>query len=183
MQILPRCDPRLNNARIPRRGSPHAIPSTRDRSADPAVLQGEAAKPWFLAVGFLRPHLPFVSSQQFFDLYPPSVVQPPPDQQPPQGMPPVAWQSYGELRSYADQAAGNYSGAAGTVLPASDMLALRRAYYASVSMTDAFVGKVMRAFEKTPFVGSTVISIWGDHVSSLSEREQTNVRVRVCLLA
>lgn len=85
----------------------------------------------FVAVGFHKPHLPFVASEQFFDdFYPTGAIQLPPDQQPPAGMPPVAWSAYGELRNYQDEA--NHSGAPGTVLPKDDVLALRRAYYASV---------------------------------------------------
>ena len=56
------------------------------------------------AVGFHKPHLPFVASAQYFVPYPPSGIALPPDQEPPAGMPPVAWSSYGELRNYADQA-------------------------------------------------------------------------------
>ena len=108
-----------------------------------------------------QPHLPFVAPAQFFDLYPPSAVELPPDQQPPKGMPSVAWSAYGELRNYNVQKAGHYSGQPGTVLPKEDTLALRQAYYASVSWTDFLVGKVMRALEASPFSATTVISFWG----------------------
>ena len=51
----------------------------------------------------------------------------------------------------------------GTVLPDWDVLALRRAYYASVSQTDAMLGKVMDALNASPFAKNTVVSFWGDH--------------------
>ena len=51
--------------------------------------------------------------------------------------PQVAWSGYGELRAYADQARLNNSGAPGDVLPAWDVKALRRAYYASVPPASA----------------------------------------------
>ena len=62
----------------------------------------------------------------------------PPDQQPPQGMPHVAWSAYGELRNYVGQS--KKTAEPGDVQPESDVLALRRAYYASVTQTDAMLG-------------------------------------------
>lgn len=57
----------------------------------------------------------------------------------------------------------------GTVLPDWDVLALRRAYYASVSQTDAMLGKVMDALNASPFAKNTVVSFWGDHGWQLGE--------------
>lgn len=95
-------------------------------------------RPFFLAVGFHKPHLPFVASKQFFDHYPPTAIQLPPDHEmPPKDMPAVAWSSYGELRAYADQVKLKATGAPGTKLPDDDVLALRRAYYAAVSQVRA----------------------------------------------
>ncbi len=62
-------------------------------------------------------------------------------------MPAIAWQNYGELRSYADIAALNASGDPGTVLPKDEVLDLRRAYYAAVTQTDFMVGKVLAALQ------------------------------------
>jgi len=156
-----------------------AKPLPDNQTADHAVaalarLKAEAAagdtRPWFLAVGFHKPHLPFVASQHFFDdYYPPAAISLPPNQMPPAGMPPVAWSSYGELRAYTDVAQLNASGAPGTVLPSTDVLELRRAYYASVTQTDAMLGRVMAALEASGFEDQTVVSIWGDHGWQLGE--------------
>jgi iduronate 2-sulfatase len=62
----------------------HAV-STLE-ALESAAAAGTLTKPFFLAVGFHKPHLPFVASEEFFDYYPPSSVQLPPDQQPPAGM-------------------------------------------------------------------------------------------------
>jgi len=126
-------------------------------------------RPFFMAVGFHKPHLPFVASQEFFDLYPMDSVSLPYNQQPPEGMPKVAWSAYGELRNYADQASLNATGQPGTVLPEQDVLQLRRAYYAAVSQTDAMIGKVLAALEHTGESDNTVISFWGDHGWQLGE--------------
>lgn len=148
----------------------HPLPD--NQTADHAVETLKAlaekhvagAKPWFVAVGFHKPHLPFVASEQFFDdFYPASEIELPPNQQPPEGMPPVAWSSYGEIRAYSDIKALNATGAPGTVLPKQDVLELRRAYYASVTQTDFMLGKVMSELKSGPFASNTVVSIWGDH--------------------
>jgi iduronate 2-sulfatase len=111
-----------------------------DNGGEEGVKSG-ATRPFFLAVGFHKPHLPFVASAQYFDYYSPSVVKLPDDNQPPHGMPPVAWSNGGELLNYQDQPK-NATGAPGTDLPDADVLDLRRAYYASVTQTDDMLGKV-----------------------------------------
>jgi iduronate 2-sulfatase len=126
-------------------------------------------RPFFLAVGFHMPHLPFVASSKYYDYYPNSSIELPYNQQPPAGMPAVAWQTYGELRGFVDIAALNVTGEAGTVLPTEDVLALRRGYYAAVTQTDALIGRVLEALDRTGEADDTVISFFGDHGWQLGE--------------
>ena len=105
--------------------------------------------------------MPFVFPESKLALYPEEEIRLPTDQQPPKGMPPVAWSAYGELRNYADAAALNQSGAPGTVLPPDYVKELRRAYYSAVSHTDDQVGTVMAALKASRFAANTVVSIWG----------------------
>lgn len=130
---------------------------------------GDVENPFFLAVGFHKPHLPFVSPERFFQSYPEEDIQLPEDQNPPKNMPEVAWSSWGELRSYLDIAAIGNSGAPGDHLPANVTKALRRAYYASVSWTDFNIGRVVKALEDNGYINNTVISFWGDHGWQLGE--------------
>ena len=125
--------------------------------------------PFFLAVGFHKPHLPFVAPERFFNSYPMEDINLPGDQNPPQDMPKVAWSSWGELRAYLDIAALDESGAPGDHLPANVTKALRRAYYASVSWTDYNIGRVVKALEDNGYLNNTVISFWGDHGWQLGE--------------
>jgi len=126
-------------------------------------------RPFFLAVGFHKPHLPFVASEKYFQYYPNSSVHLPGNQYPPEGMPQIAWSSYGELRNYQDQKALKPSGQAGTILPKADVLELRRAYYASVTQTDDMIGRVLKALDETGEADNTVIALWGDHGWQLGE--------------
>ena len=124
--------------------------------------RGEGATPFFLAVGFHKPHLPFVSPARFFESYPVEEIQLPANQLPPKGMPHVAWSAWGEMRAYLDIAALNNSGKPGDLLPANVTKALRRAYYASVSFTDHNIGLVLAALDKHGYTASTIVSFWGD---------------------
>ena len=88
-----------------------------------------------------RPHLPFVAPAAKFALYPPSEIKLPADQQPPSGMPRIAWSNSGELFGYnwtATLDPEKYHGLQpGQVLPPEVVLDLRRAYYSAVSHVSA----------------------------------------------
>lgn len=125
--------------------------------------------PFFIAVGFHRPHLPFVFPESFLKYYPDENIRLPPNPYAPVNMPEVAWSSYGELRAYGDQSKLNASGMINTTLPMKDVRALRRAYYSAVSWTDSLVGYVLQQLQKYGFENNTIISFWGDHGWQLGE--------------
>ncbi|XP_065845713.1 iduronate 2-sulfatase-like [Oscarella lobularis] len=126
-------------------------------------------KPFFLGVGFHRPHLPFIVPEQFFDFYPPEDIRLPDNDYAPVGMPPVAWSNYGELRDYGDIAKLNASGAINSTLPPQVIKDLRRAYYSALSFTDALIGTVMDELKNLGLADNTIISFWGDHGWQLGE--------------
>ena len=86
-------------------------------------------QPFFLAVGFHKPHLPFVFPEEYLQFYPRDAIRVPDNQFAPEDMPEIAWTGYGELRSYADIKKLHASGQPNTTLPASVVMDLRRAYY------------------------------------------------------
>lgn len=118
--------------------------------------------PFFLAVGFLKPHLPFVSPKKYWDLYDPDKIPGPTINRLPDGAPEFAGHNNGELHSYANIPAGN---------PIPEPLAkqLRHGYYASVSYTDAQVGRLLDALKKEGLEDNTVVVLWGDHGWQLGE--------------
>ena len=78
-------------------------------------------------------------------------------------MPEIAWSDYSELRAYADIAELHASGAINSTLPAKLVRDLRRAYYSTLSYTDALIGKVLSKLEDVGMANNTIVSFWGDH--------------------
>jgi iduronate 2-sulfatase len=122
-------------------------------------IQGAAAKPdepFFIAVGFLKPHLPFVAPKKYWDLYDPAKLPMPQVLEPPKDAPSYAPQFGGELRSYSDMP---QQGPVST----EDTRRLIHGYYAATSYTDAQIGKVLDALDENGLAKNTVIVLWGDH--------------------
>ncbi len=119
-------------------------------------------KPFFLAVGMAKPHLPFVAPKKYWDLYDPKDIYVPAYQKLPAGAPGFVGHTNGELKSYAGIPDAD-------PVPADLARTLRHGYYAAVSYMDAQVGIVLDALEKEGLADSTVIVLWGDHGWQLGE--------------
>lgn len=119
-------------------------------------------KPFFLAVGFLKPHLPFVAPKKYWDLYRREDFTPSPQRDWPQGAPTEATPNWGELRSYLDMPKQG---------PVSDDQArqLIHGYHACVSYTDAQIGRVLAELDRLGLRESTAVVLWGDHGWKLSD--------------
>lgn len=120
------------------------------------------AKPFFLAVGFVKPHLPFTCPQKYWDLYPESSIQLAANAARPKDAPEPAFHSNYELRSY------------GTVpekgaIPDEMALKLIRGYRACVSFMDAQLGRVLAELDRLGLSENTVVVLWGDHGYHLGE--------------
>jgi iduronate 2-sulfatase len=122
----------------------------------------ETGKPFFIAAGFFKPHLPFICPQQYWDLYPADSFQLPANYHPPEDAPAESIHASGELRAY--------SGIPKTG-PLSDEVAreMIRGYHACVSFTDAQVGRILDELERLDLARNTVVILWGDHGWNLGE--------------
>ncbi|KAK7097566.1 iduronate 2-sulfatase-like [Littorina saxatilis] len=118
-------------------------------------------KPFFVGMGYHRPHLPFAYPKEYLDLYPMSNIRLPPNPYYPPWLPEVAWVPYGELKSYDDVNAMNIS-TFGIVSP-EYTLKLRQSYSAAASYTDAQVGRVLQALDQYGLADNTIITFHGDH--------------------
>ncbi|XP_046381440.2 iduronate 2-sulfatase-like [Haliotis rufescens] len=139
------------------------------REAAPQARSGE--RPFFIAQGFHKPHLPFVAPQMFFDMYPESSISLPANPYAPDKMPEIAWSNYitTELGKFEDIAKLNASGDINSTLPNDVILKLRRAYYSALSYTDYELGRVVKELENQGLANNTIISFWGDHGWQLGE--------------
>jgi iduronate 2-sulfatase len=126
-----------------------------------------AKKPFFLAVGFFSPHLPFVAPKKYWDLYDPARIPGAPNSSLPKGMPPIAMNILTELRVYSD-----FTGApkpSSGPLTEAQRRALKHGYYASVSFVDAQIGRLLRLVDRLGIAGSTIVVLWGDNGWKLGE--------------
>ena len=122
------------------------------------LVSGE--KPWFLGVGYQRPHLPFVAPKKYWDLYQRDKIKLAEFQELADGTPRVAYHNFGELRSYSD-IDDNYD--VGDKLPEDKQRELIHGYMAATSFIDAQLGKLLDALESKGVLEDTVIVLWGDH--------------------
>ncbi|RLD60162.1 MAG: sulfatase [Bacteroidetes bacterium] len=120
----------------------------------------DKGQPFFLGLGFFKPHLPFTAPKKYWDLYNESDLPLSPVSCIPENVNKKSLHSSGELNGYklGDEKAGlDY--------PVSDEYArkLTHAYYASISYIDAQIGKVIEELKKLGLYENTIIVIWGDH--------------------
>jgi arylsulfatase A-like enzyme len=118
--------------------------------------------PFFLAVGFYKPHLPFNAPKKYWDLYDEAAIQLADNPFLPAGAPPEALTDWGELRGYHGMPKEG---------PMPDDLArqLIHGYYACVSYTDAQVGKLLDELDRLGLADNTIVVLWGDHGWKLGE--------------
>ncbi len=150
---------------------------TDGKVADLAVktLQELAKKdqPFFLAVGFIKPHLPWVSPKKYWDMYDPAQIALAPNQFLPVDAPEYAVNPQdGEFRAYKGVPPTGR-------VPDEVQHKLKQAYFAGISYTDAQIGKVLDELKKLGLDKNTIVILWGDHGWKLGEHstwgKHTNV--------
>lgn len=164
----------LPGAKADGKGAPHEAADVPDdgypdgKLANLAVATLEKLKqykqPFFLAVGFFKPHLPFNAPRPYWDLYDPASFALK-GETPVKGAPEIACHTHREL--------GGYDG-----IPKNEQVSvaqartLRHGYYACVSYVDAQVGKVLDALRRLGLEQNTIVVLWGDHGFSLGEKDR-----------
>ena len=137
-----------------------------------AVLREIKAKPFFFAVGFHKPHLPFVAPKKYWDLYSEAELKLAANPFAPTNSPAFALNDWtAELRHYIGiPSAGP--------LTEEQALKMLHGYYAGISYSDAQVGKVLAELARLGLRTNTVVVLWGDHGWHLGDHglwgKQTN---------
>ncbi len=120
------------------------------------VATSQPERPFLIAVGFIRPHLPFVAPKKYWDLYDPATLPMPEVTRPPESAPEYAPTKFGELRTYAGIPERG---------PIDKPLTrhLVHGYYAATSYVDAQVGRLLDALDSSEARDNTIVILWGDH--------------------
>lgn len=132
----------------------------------------KSGKPFFLAVGFKKPHLPFIAPKRYWELYKREDISTAANPFHPKGMPKGAVDGFpGEMNSYFDarELANAQKKKGINDFPPAFSKQLIHAYYACVSYIDAQVGRLLDTLEKTGLAENTVVALWGDHGWHLGE--------------
>jgi iduronate 2-sulfatase len=124
----------------------------------------DKSKPFFLAVGFIRPHLPFIAPQKYWDLYDPAKIELAPNPFRPKDAPSYAFAAGDEVRSYANAPKGQH-------IPDDYARQLKHGYFAAVSYMDAQVGRVLAELDRLGLRENTIVVLWGDHGWKLGEHD------------
>jgi len=122
------------------------------------LLSENQTQPFFLAVGFVRPHLPFSAPKKYWDLYDKEEIPLPKFELPPEGAPKFAVKKGGEINNFKPIDPSSDE-------PYSDELKrnLIHGYFASISYMDEQVGRLMREIKRLELDENTIIVLWGDH--------------------
>lgn len=134
------------------------------------------SEPFFLAVGFKRPHLPFVAPQKYWDLYDESKIPYAEFQHKAKNGKSIGYHTSNELQSYRDDDNIEY------VLSDENLLNLDKetqkklihGYYAATSFVDVQVGKILDRLKEKGLDKNTIVIIWGDHGWHLGDHSLWN---------
>ncbi|MGI9470647.1 MAG: sulfatase [Rubripirellula sp.] len=120
------------------------------------LMESKQQEPFFLAVGFFRPHTPFVAPKKYFDMYPLDELRlpyaPPGDRD---DIPTAAFAHNCPIPNYN--------------LDQETLIQATQAYYACVSFIDAQVGRLLDALDRLQLADNTIVVFWSDHGYHLGE--------------
>ena len=143
--------------------------------------QGDS-QPFFVAVGFHKPHVPWYAPSKYYNLYPPAEeVELPKNPDVPKDFPPVAravitpFINFIDIKPFYPNLTKCFTDVQASFygkdcrIPDDYTRILRKAYYACVSYTDALVGRVVSELEALGFADETIIILWADHGYQIGE--------------
>lgn len=119
-------------------------------------------QPFFLAVGFWRPHLPFVAPKKYWDQYDPSLIPLPNPSTAPQNVSEIAMHSSREIKGYGLTPKDR-------PFTEQEIRHYRHGYYAAISFMDAQIGEILEALEKSGQADNTIVAFTSDHGFHIGE--------------
>jgi iduronate 2-sulfatase len=122
------------------------------------LLEANRGKPFFLGVGFYRPHVPWIAPKKYFDMYPLDRIRVPKIADHDRATKPRL-----ALTGQSDPKKPNFG------MSEQECREAIRAYYASSTFVDAQIGKVLDALDRLELTENTIVVLWGDHGWHLGE--------------
>jgi arylsulfatase A-like enzyme len=123
-------------------------------------------EPFFMGVGFFKPHLPFTAPKKYWDLYNQDSLPLAPFASIPENVSRASLQNSGEFNGYQ---LGDEKASLDAQLSDDYARKLRHGYFASISYTDAQVGKLLDELERLGLAENTIVVLWGDHGWNLGD--------------
>ncbi|HKX60558.1 MAG TPA: sulfatase, partial [Verrucomicrobiae bacterium] len=133
-------------------GGDEAVPDTATADYGVAELARKHERPFFLTLGFHKPHMPWNVPRKYFELHPLAGIQ----------LPPHRTNDLDDLPTAGVKMAGP-TGDHARVLASGRWKEAVQAYLAAISYLDAQVGRVLDAFDRSAYATNTIICFWGDH--------------------
>lgn len=125
-------------------------------------IKASGVRPFFMTVGYHKPHLPLVAPKKYWDLYDRKDISLPENYFLPDGAPKLALSTWGELRAYTDIPKEG-------ALPDEKALEIMHGYYACISFVDAQIGLLLNTLESEGMDKNTLVVLWSDHGWKLGE--------------
>jgi len=120
------------------------------------LMEAHKDEPFFLGVGFFRPHTPYVAPKKYFDMYPMEEMR-------------LPYAPDGDREDIPTPAFAHNCPVPHYNLEEPDLLGALQAYYACVSFVDAQVGRLMEALDRLGLAEDTIVVFWSDHGYHLGE--------------
>tara|TARA_R110002049_G_scaffold211595_2_gene382550 strand:+ start:2143 stop:3666 length:1524 start_codon:yes stop_codon:yes gene_type:complete len=126
------------------------------------LAQNLSKNPFFMAIGFLRPHVPWHVPQKWFDMYPlDNIVLPPYLADDMNDVPEIAVHGINDLPMMPTTA---------WAIKTNNWKKMMQAYLACISFVDHEIGKLLDALEKSPYADNTLVVLWSDHGYRVGEK-------------
>ncbi len=123
-------------------------------------LQAQHDKPFFLAIGLQKPHLPWNVPQKYYELFPLDTIE----------LPPYIKDDLKDIPPAGVRLA-NPQGDHAAILQSNRWKEAVQAYLATIAYCDTQIGRLLEAFEKSRYKNNTIVVFWGDHGWHLGEKE------------
>lgn len=147
-------------------GDESEMPDYKSTSYGVEFLGKEHEKPFFLAIGEFRPHLPWFVPKKYFDMYPVDDIQLPPTKEGDlDDLPKIA------LKRTNDRASKHH-----LVKELGEWKKAVQGYLACISFSDHQIGRLLDALDASPYRDNTIIVLWSDHGYHLGEKDHWHKR-------